>query len=351
MIRAAERTAEFVRTLAGEPAKNAKTGQTPFEIVFRQNKASVHYYPPQGEVVRAPVFVVMPLINNWRIWDLLPGRSVVEALIAAGAPVYLLDWGRPGPEDAEVTVSDLIDGLLRRSMDRARRHAARQPWAARLPAGPPMDAVGYCVGGTFLAIFLSRHPEMARRAAFVATPIDFHKAGKLGTWVRAENLPLDQLVDNLGNYPGHLIKGGFTTLKPTGELSKFVSLWERGEDEKFKELWAAMEQWNNDSIDFPGEAYREYVRACYFENRLLAGGWSLAGRPVTLKRATMPALAIAATKDHIVPPDSAFALAQVWGGPVETTLVDGGHVGMCVARGLPAALVRWVEQAAPEKAG
>ncbi len=343
MIRTAERTAEFARYLLGRPVEQAKTGQTPYEVIFRQNKSSVHYYAPRGERVRAPVFVVMPLINNWRIWDLLPGRSVVQALTAAGAPVYLLDWGCPGPEDAEVSVSDLIDGLLRRCVERARRHAARQPWAAALPAGLPLDAVGYCVGGTFLAVFLSRHPGLARRAAFVATPIDFYKAGKLGEWVRAENLPLDQLVDGLGNYPGHLIKGGFVTLKPTQELSKFVSLWERGEDDKFKELWAAMEQWNSDSIDFPGEAYREYVRACYFENRLLTGGWSLAGRTVDLGAAKIPALAIAASKDHIVPPDSAFALQKVWGGPVETALVEGGHVGMCVARGLPSALVRWIE--------
>lgn len=343
MIRTLERTATTVRYLSGRPIEKATTGHTPYELVFRQNKASVHYYAPRGETVRHPVFVVMPLINNWTIWDLLPGRSVVEALVRAGTPVYLLDWGRPGPEDAEVTVSDLIDGLLRRSMDRARRHALGQPWAAGRSL-PALDAVGYCVGGTFLAIFLARHPELARRAAFVATPIDFHKAGKLGEWVRPEHLPLDQLVNGFGNYPGALIKGGFVTLKPTQELGKYVSLWERAEDEGFKTLWAAMEKWNNDSIDFPGEAYREYVRACYFENRLLAGGWNLAGRPVDLGAAKIPALAIAATKDHIVPPDSAFALGEVWGGPVETRLVDGGHVGMCVSRGLPAALVAWVEQ-------
>lgn len=345
MIRAAERSARFVQYLAGQPVQKAQTGQTPHEIIFRQNKATLRYFAPVGELRRAPVFIVMPLINNWTIWDLLPGRSVVEALIGAGAPVYLLDWGRPGPEDAEITVSDLIDGLLRRSMDRARRHAGVRE----------LDAVGYCVGGTFLAIFLSRHPGYARRAAFVATPIDFYEAGKLGQWVREENLPLDQLVDNLGNYPGHLIKGGFTTLKPTGELSKFVALWERGEDARFTELWAAMEQWNSDSIDFPGEAYREYVRACYFHNQLIVGGWTLAGRPVSLADAKIPALAIAATKDHIVPPDSAFALSKVWGGPVQTALVEGGHVGMCVARGLPARLVSWVEagagQAQEDRAG
>lgn len=346
MIAAAERAGRYARYLAEQPVKHARTGQTPHEIIFRQNKAVVRYYAPKGTAVLAPIFVVMPLINNWRIWDLLPDRSVVAALQAAGAPVYLLDWGVPGPEDAEVTVSDLIDGLLHRGIDRARRHARQQPWAAAFDGAPPLDAAGYCVGGTFLAIYLARHPELVRRAAFVATPIDFYKAGRLGEWVRPEQLPLDQLVDGFGNYPGELIKGGFVTLRPINEVAKYVGLWERIDDPGFRELWAAMEQWAADTIDFPGEAYREYVRACYFENRLVEGGWRLAGRELRLGEGRAPALVVAATKDHIVPPDSAFALDGRWGGPVRRQLVDGGHVGMSVGRSLPAALVAWARESA-----
>ena len=343
MLEIARRSGAFARYLASEPVKHALTGASPHAVIFTQNKASVRYFAPLAEPVRAPVFISMPLINNWTIWDLLPGRSVVAALQAAGCPVYLLDWGVPGPEDAEVTVTDLIDGVLRRGLDRARRHAARQPWANALPEGV-MDAVGYCVGGTFLAIFLSRYPDAVRRACFVATPIDFFKAGKLAQWVRPDQLPLDQLVDGFGNYPGELIKGGFVTLKPTAESAKYVGLWEKIDDAGFRELWAAMERWNSDSIDFPGEAYREYVRSCYFENRLMLGGWKLAGQEVSLKAVSVPATAIAASKDHIVPPDAAFALAEACGGPVETVLVEGGHVGMCVGKSLPRALVAWVQK-------
>ena len=348
MLEHARRSGAFAQYMMGEPVRHAVIGATPHAVIFKQNKASVHYYPPAvegaGAVVHAPVFISMPLINSWKIWDLLPGRSIVVALQQAGCPVYLLDWGRPGPEDAEVTVSDLIDGVLRRSMDRARRHASAQSWAKRFDGKPPMDAIGYCVGGTFLAIFLARYPEAARRVAFVATPIDFFKAGKLADWVKPDGLPLYQLVDGFGNYPGTLIKGGFVTLKPTGESSKYVSLWEKIDDPDFRALWSGMEQWSADSIDFPGEAYREYVRSCYFENRLMVGGWALAGREVSLKNATMPATAIAANRDHIVPPPAAFGLSEAWGGPVETVTVEGGHVGMCVGKGLPRALVAWVQK-------
>lgn len=337
MIDAVKRSLELGMYLSGRPVEKVRTGRSPHAIIHRQNKSCVRYFAPMAGVpVQVPVFISMPLINTWTIFDLLPGRSVVEALVRAGVPVYVLDWGRPGPEDAEVSVSDLIDGLLHRSIDRARRHAATHHGAEAI------DAIGYCVGGTFLAIYLARHPEAVRRVALVATPIDFHKAGKLGEWVRSDSFPVDELVSHLGNYPGRFIKGGFTSMKPIGEPSKYVSLWERFHDVDFRELWAALEQWNNDTVDFPGEAYREYIRACYFDNRLMLGGWSLAGQEVSLRNARLPATAIAASKDHIVPAASAFALDGAWGGPVETVLVDGGHVGICVGRGLPRALLAWV---------
>ena len=336
---AVRRTAALGRFLAERPVASARTGQTPHAVIHRQNKASLRYFPPMPDTAaRAPVFVSKPLINPWTIRELLPDRSVLSALTAAGAPVYLLDWGRPTAEDAEVTLPDLVDGLLGRALDRALRHAATQHGAEAL------DVAGYCVGGTFLAMHLARHPGVARRAAFVATPIDFHEAGRIADMVKPETFPLDRLVDAFGNYPGFFIKGGFVNIRPTGELSKWRSLWERVEDPRFRALWAAMESWASDQVDFPGEAYRAYVRGCYFENRLMTGGWRLGGAPVDLGGAKIPALVLAADGDHIVPPASAFALADVWGGEVETSLVKGGHVGMCVGSSLPTALARWVAQ-------
>ena len=332
----AERVTPFVQTVSSLLRPPSREGVTPHAIIHRDHQAVVRYFAPKdNQALRAPIFISMPLINTWTIWDLLPGRSVVARLTALGAPVYLLDWGRPGPEDAQTTIEDLIDGVLRRSMDRARRHAGVSEGG--------LDALGYCVGGTFLAVGLSRFPQLARRAAFVATPINFHEAGRLGAQIREETFPVDQLVGALGNYPGGMIKGGFVLLKPTQEIGKFVTLWERSEDVRFRELWAAMEGWASDVVDFPGEAYRQYVRACYMHNQLMTGGWFVGGQPVDLKRATLPATAIAASKDHIVPPASAHALASVWGGPVDTVTVEGGHVGMCVGNALPAALTRWVE--------
>lgn len=330
-----QRTAGTTAFLAQDPVRRAKTGQTPHRVIFRQNKARVLYFAP-AEITRTPVFISMPLINTWTIFDLLPGRSVIETLLAAGAPVYLLDWGRPGPEDQPRRLTEYADTLLGRCIDRSRRHAGV----------PQLDAVGYCVGGTFLAIHLARHPDLVRRVAFVATPIDFHASGRLSAWADPETFPLDDIVDGLGNFPPHLMRESFAWLRPSGSTRKYVSLWQRIDQPGFPELWAALERWNGDNVPFPGECYREYVRRCYFDNALMHGDWVLNGTPVDLSQATIPALTLAGDGDHIVPPAAAHALEQVWGGPVETQVVKGGHVGICVGKRMPAALVAWIEAGA-----
>lgn len=328
------RTAQF---LAADPVKGVRTGRTPYEVVFHQNKSKVHFYRPEKALHR-PVFISMPLINTWTIFDLLPGRSVIEKLLAAGVPVYLMDWGRPGDEDAQTSLVQLIDGLLHRAMDRSRRHAR-----ATYGEDTELDAIGYCVGGTFLAAYLARHPAAVQRACFVATPIDFHSSGRLVSWANPGTFPLDDLVDDLGNFPADLMRTSFQWLKPSGMTAKWMGLWERIDQDGFAELWSALEQWNGDNVDFPGEAYRAYVRGCYFDNALMSGTWVLGNQRTDLSRCSIPAHVISASTDHIVPTPAANGLQRAWGGEVTTEVIKGGHVGICVGSRLPHALVAWVQ--------
>lgn len=334
-----ERAVEYTKFLASDPVAKARIGQTPNKVIHQDHKASLRLFQP-AEAKYMPLFVCMPLINTWTIFDLLPGRSVVEALTKAGVPVYLLDWGRPGPEDAETNLEQLIDGTLRRCLDRARRDAKTRYNASQI------DALGYCVGGTYLTVALARYPEMARRLALLATPIDFHASGRLAQWARPESFPLDEIVDGHGNFPADMMKESFAWLRPMGQISKWKGLWDRVDSSDFRTLWAAMEAWNQDNTDFAGEAYREYVRKCYFDNALLKGGWKLAGEEVKLANGKAPAFVMAASDDHIVPPVAAFALGQGWGAPVKTRTLKGGHVGVCVGKELPAAILEWVREAA-----
>ncbi len=188
---------------------------------------------------------------------------------------------------------------------------------------------------------LALHPGSAERLALLCAPIDFHASGRLARWAKPETFPLDAAIDGFGNFPAPLLRASFAWLRPVGQWSKWRSLAERLDQPGFGELWAAMERWSRDAVDFPGEAYREYVRRCYFDNALIEGGWSLGGRPVDLAEGTAPATVFTATGDHICPAEAAEGLSRVWGAAVDTVSIQGGHVGVCVGRALPEALVEW----------
>jgi polyhydroxyalkanoate synthase len=322
---------ELLTWLASNPVERAAVGVSPNRVIHRDHRSCVRFFAADNPQ-HPPLFCVMPLINTWSVFDLLPGKSVVQALTAAGVPVYVLDWGKAEREDSSLPLSHYVDRILGRCLDRACRHAGV----------PQMAVLGYCVGGTMLAVHLSRFPERVSRAFFLATPIDFAQGGRLRTWANPETFPLDAIVDGLGNFPKAMMQDSFRWMRPMGLPAKYRGLGARINDPQFRELWAALERWNGDGVDFPGEAYREYIRNCYFENRLVEGGWVLDGRPVDLRRATLPATVLAATEDHIVPVPAATALSAVWGGPVQTQTIRGGHIGICAGKALPAAIVEWV---------
>src|SRR5437773_2500204 len=69
------------------------TGCTAHSVVSRRDRTSLRRFQSSGERRRSPVLLVPSLINRSRIWDLRPGDSFVEGMLAAGYDVYLMDWG------------------------------------------------------------------------------------------------------------------------------------------------------------------------------------------------------------------------------------------------------------------
>ena len=72
-----------------------------------------------------PVLLVFALINRPDIFDLRPGNSFVEFLLDEGYDVFLLDWGVPGEEDADVGLDNYVCDALPWAMRETLRAAAR----------------------------------------------------------------------------------------------------------------------------------------------------------------------------------------------------------------------------------
>jgi polyhydroxyalkanoate synthase len=295
-------------------------GQTPHTVAWAENKWRLLRFSPAERRHETPVLLVPSLINRWYVLDLGPGRSFIEWLVAQGHEVLCVDWGTPGDEDRYLTWDD-IGG---RYLGRAVRIAARETGRTHL--------LGYCLGGTLTTAYAAAFPEGIASLTALAAPIDFEHAGIMSTWTRTPSFDVGALVDAFGNVPWPLMQASFRMLKPTQQAGKLVALLDRAWDDEFLDGFLATERWGNDNVSFPGACYERYIEELYRRNLLVAGGFSVCGRPARLPAISCPVLAIAFTDDHIVPLASAKPLIDLAGARDKQLVVDrGGHVGAVVS--------------------
>lgn len=298
-------------------------GQTPHEVVHTQNKLKLRYYAPRSATRRAPVVVVPSMINRAYILDLEPDRSLVGALAAYGHPVYLVDWGVPGDEDAAVTVADVVLGLLHRSMDRACRHAGTKQ----------AFLLGYCQGGTLAAMYAALRPRRVAGLATFNAPVKFAEGGRFRRFVDSEAIDIDELVGDGRNLPVEVMQLAFRLLDPMGNWHKYAALERASDDPERLRRTLARERWLEDNVPMPGAFAREFIHAAYQQDALLSGTWALDGETIDLAAITCPTLVVAAERDFISPPAAVTPLADAVGAAdVTLEVLPTGHIGLVVGR-------------------
>jgi polyhydroxyalkanoate synthase subunit PhaC len=316
---------------------------SPRRTLYREGSARlVHFQPRPGVAPAAapPVLLVPSLINRWYVLDLRPGASLVEALVAAGLDVYLIDWGVPGDEDRYLTWDDVLERLAR-AVRRTRRAARAER----------VSLIGYCMGGTLAAIHAALDPGAVAALVDLLGPVDFAHGGALRRMVDPRWFDADAITA-AGNVSPSQMQAGFVALRPTLDLGKLVGLVDLAlSDRAARESFAALETWASDNIPFPAAAYRTYLSELYQDNALAAGRHVALGRTVQLAAIRAPVLTIVAERDTICPPPAALALNDLVSSSRRDVLsVPGGHVGAVVGSRAPSAvhapLATWLTAAA-----
>ncbi len=276
-------------------------GMSPRDLVWSKNKARLYrYQAPDGIRHRTPLLLIYALINKPYILDLTPGNSLIESLAADGYDVFLLDWGIPGEEDAALGYDDYVFEYLPRAV----RQVLKRSGADRF------TLFGYCMGGTIAAMYAATHPGPAlANLVLLTTPIDFAEAGLYSAWLDPDHFDVDRVAGTLKLVPPEMLDLGAKLLKPLQNyVGPYVRLLEKIEDDEFVKGWQVMHHWVNDGVPFPGEAYRQWIRKFYQENRLIKGELELRGMPVRLENIRCAILNAYAELDHIVPPAMAIPL-------------------------------------------
>jgi polyhydroxyalkanoate synthase len=341
--RAGAEMAEFSRRMARAAAQLAamdlrSEGCTARTKVFSIDKTVLwHYAPPERAPGLAPLVICYALVNRPYMLDLQPDRSLIRGLLARGLDVFLVDWGYPERGDSHLALDDYVNRYLGACIDHVRE--ARGVDAINL--------LGVCQGGTLSICHAAQNPGHVRNLVTMVTPVDFHTDDNLlAKWAR--KLDVDGLVQRLGNVPGALLNAAFIALMPLKLTArKYAGLADIADDPAALENFLRMERWIQDSPDQAGEAFRQFVRWFFQENRLVRGGLAIGGRAVEPREIRCPVLNIYATQDHLVPPSASRPLARLTASKDYSEFAfDGGHIGIYVSKSaqelLPRTIAQWL---------
>jgi polyhydroxyalkanoate synthase len=323
-----------------------EVGLTPHTIVHRQNKMVVRYYKPAADrAVGTPVVIVPSMINKAWICDLEQDRSLVAGLAALGHPTFLVDWGEPGPEDADTTIGKVVLDVLRRAVDRCCRHVGADQ----------AFVLGYCQGGVFSTMFAALRPKRVNGLVMLATPVKMREAGRFADFCRAEVCDPDALIGEDGLVDSKTMAPAFKLLDPMGNWHKFIALEAASHDPVRLRRALARERWLEENVAVPGALAKEFIVHGYQNDELLGGTWQLRGETVRLGDITCPVLVTPCRRDFIAPPASCLPVVDALTGSDDVTLdmQPTGHIGVVVGSHGPRAyyplLDRWFRRVAGEE--
>lgn len=320
--------------------------KTPHDIILRDGLMSVkHYKPlPPGELniegrsfqVRQrrfaiPLVLVPPLgVFAW-IFDLMADRSMVKYFLAHGFDVYLIDWGTPREDDQHISLEHYVSDWFPKAMKAIREHSGSEE----------QSMLGYCMGGLLSLLYLaaSRDTKVVNLVT-IASPVDMHKMGFVGTayrllskpvWAvgRVTGLRIDEMQRGIFHVPGSRLSLMFKMTNPAGTVSSYIELVRNMADDEYVSRYMTMNEWFTNMPDYPGATIQELIRKLGLYNRLAKGRIRIGGREASFLDIRSNLLAFAGDNDKIVPIPSAEAILNVVSSQdKEFHIVPGGHAGV-----------------------
>ncbi|MFM7226767.1 MAG: PHA/PHB synthase family protein, partial [Betaproteobacteria bacterium] len=244
---------------------------TPGKVVYRNDLIElIQYAPTTDQVAAEPILIIPSPIMKFYILDLSPQNSMVRYLVSQGFTVFMISWRNPDASDRDLGMDDYLLGAVMQAI----RHAGA------IAGAPSIHAMGYCLGGTFLAIvaaLMGSDEFTAQQAAsneanqpplptlasvtLLAAQTDFSEAGELGIFIDDDQLKtLREQIARTGYLSGRQMAGSFQFLHSKDLVwSRNTQRYLMGVDDTGSDLMS----WNSDTTRLPQRMHSEYLESLF----------------------------------------------------------------------------------------
>ena len=291
---------------------------SPGAVVFRNPVLELIQYSPATETVyERPHLIVPPEINKFYVFDLSPGKSMIEYMTKHGVQIFTVSWRNPTAEHKDWGMDTYV-AALREAMDAVRD----------ITGSPDLIIHAACSGAmtaAALAAYLAANGDTSIHAlTMMVAVLGQAKEGTMALFATDETTAAAKLKSGTaGVLDGMEMNRIFAWLRPNDLVWNYwVNNYLMGNAPPVFDIL----YWSNDSTRLPGAFHGELIDI--FADNLLVkpGAMKVLGIPIDLGKITCDKMFIAGMTDHITPWKDVYNSAQAFGGKTEFVLSNSGHI-------------------------
>jgi polyhydroxyalkanoate synthase subunit PhaC len=292
---------------------------TPGSVVMRTDVFElIHYRPSTDRVREVPLLFVPPTINKFYVLDISPGRSMIEHYVAQGQQVFAISWRNPGQAQGHFDLDTYASAV-----------AEARDAVASIAAQDKVQLAAACSGGIVTAALLGHLAATGSLSGvagltLMVCALDNETEGTMSA-LASRDVAAAAVAESArkGYLDGQALAGVFTWLRPNDLVWNYVvNNYLLGKaPPAFDILY-----WNQDTVRLAAGLHRDFINMGLENSFAQPGTLEVLGSPVDLGAIDLDTYFIAGQSDHIVPWESAYSGARLFGGKRRFVLSRSGHI-------------------------